>query len=367
MHQYQCFKLNQSAVLAALLVGAVASAQAASYSNLYIFGDSLSDSGTFGPILDVGRNARFTTKPGTVWAENLGASYGLSVTPAYTAEPGRIGPLVFSLNASGNNFAVGDARINAAPPNLSEAVNLPSVRMQVDGFLARGPLDSNALYVVSGGHNDVFAQLGGSPVAAQTAMITAANDLTAQVTRLQSAGARNLIVVGIMDISQTPIGRAQTPTDAAQLNDLITTFETSLTSGLAGKNLLYFDTGRLLDTVLANPAAYGFTNTTDPACGEVNALQCQVPADGHLFADNKHPSTSMHSVISDWVSASLDGANRMGLLSQVALASSSAQWNAIDTRMLAFQNFWLPRPGGLCHRRLCRVRPHCLCRFAVGG
>lgn len=143
-----------------------------------------------------------------------------------------------------------------------------------------------------------------------------------------------------MDISQTPIGRAQTPADAAQLKDLIATFETRVTAGLAGKNLLYFDTGRLLDTVLVNPAAYGFTNTTtDPACDEVNALQCQVPANGHLFADNKHPSTSMHRVISDWVSASLKGANRMGLLSQVALTRSSAQWRAIDARMQELQNF----------------------------
>ena len=339
MPRHQGFTLNQGAALAAVLIATAANAQAASYSDLYIFGDSLSDSGTFGPILGVGRYAHFTTKPGTVWAENLGASDGLSVTPAYTAMPGPDGALVFSLNASGNNLAVGDARINAAPPNIPEAVNLPSVRMQVDGFLARGPLDSRALYVISGGHNDVFAQLGGSLEAGRTAMVTAANDLTAQVTRLQSAGARNLIVVGIMDISQTPIGRAQTPADAARLEDLIATFETHLTTGLAGRNLLYFDTGRLLDTVLANPSAYGFTNTKDPACGEVDALQCQVPANGHLFADNKHPSTSMHRVISDWVYASLEGANRMGLLSQVALTRSSAQWRSIDARMQEFQNF----------------------------
>jgi outer membrane lipase/esterase len=338
--KYPGFATTRGAALAALLIGAVANTQAASYSNLYIFGDSLSDSGTFGPMLGVGRYAHFTTKPGAVWAENVGASYGLSVTPAYTATPGATVALDFHLSASGNNLAIGDARINAAPPsNTPEAANLPSVRMQVDGFLARGALDPSALYVISGGHNDVFAQLGGAPEAAQTAMVTAADDLTAQVTRLQSAGARHLIVVGIMDISQTPIGRAQTPADAAQLKDLIATFETQLTAGLAGKNLLYFNTGRLLDTVLADPAAFGFTNTTDPACGVVDALQCQVPANGHLFADNKHPSTSMHRVISDWVYGSLEGAHRMGLLSQLALTRSSAQWRSIDARMQEFQNF----------------------------
>jgi phospholipase/lecithinase/hemolysin len=81
-----CMRLR-GGVLAALLYGVAAGTQAGdqSYSNLYFFGDSITDSGTFRPL--VGPNARFTTKPGTVWAENLGANYGKSVTPAYAVYP----------------------------------------------------------------------------------------------------------------------------------------------------------------------------------------------------------------------------------------------------------------------------------------
>jgi len=94
----------------ALPLGSVVGVQAGDCSNVYIFGDSLSDSGVYRSI--VGGSARFTTNPGTVWGENLGASYGKAVTPAYAASLAAVG---FFANPGGNNFAVGSARVNAQP------------------------------------------------------------------------------------------------------------------------------------------------------------------------------------------------------------------------------------------------------------
>lgn len=342
MRHHQGFTLKRGIVIAALLAGAIGGAHAAGYSNLYIFGDSLSDSGTFGLIIGAGRYDRFTTKPGTVWAENLGTRYGELITPAYTALPGA--PLVFSLNATGNNFAIGSALINSAPSTPS-AVNLPPVSAQVTNFLARGAVDPHALYSLWAGGNDVFAQFvpgGGAspPVSRQVAIETAASDLTAQVARLQAAGARNLIVIGLMDTATAPFGLLASASDRDQLRSLKATFDASLAARLAGKNLLYFDTGRLIGAVLANPLAYGFTNTTDQACGgTVSALLCQKPANGYMYADDKHPSTSFHKVVSDWIYSSLEGASRVGLLSQVPLGRSGAQWRSIDGRLNEFQNF----------------------------
>ena len=343
MPKHQNVMLRRGTILATLMVvGAVTGVQAGDYSNVYFFGDSITDSGTFSPL--VGPNARFTTKPGTVWAENLGASYGKSVTPAFAVYAAS--PAGFSLNASGNNLAVGDARVNAPPPNNPQAVNLPSVKMQVDGFLARGPLDTKALYAVWAGGNDVFAQFVPAPAAplpnGQANIVLAANDLTAQVQRLQSAGVRHLIVVGAMDMTKSPYGLSLVdPADKAQLSSLMTTFNANLSAGLAGKNLLYFDMIKLTSTILANPLAYGFTDTTTPACpgNPPNALTCNVPADGHMYADQRHPSTLFHKVISDWVYSSLEAASRIGLLSQVPLGVSGAQWRSIDERLQQFENF----------------------------
>lgn len=342
MNSHKNLILKSGAFLAALLAGVTARVQASDYSNIYYFGDSLTDSGTFEAI--VGSNDHFSTNPGTVWSQNLGASYGKSVTPAYSVS---LTPAGFPINVNGNNFATGSARINAQPTNLSPAAFaplapfLPSVNTQVTDFFARGPLDPGALYAISGGHNDVFTQLDATqtPDAARAAIVTAANDLTTLVTRLQSGGARNVIVLGIMDITKTPIGTSQPADKAALLSSLMTDFNATLATGLAGKNLLYFDTGKLLNTVIANPSAYGFTNTTDAA---VQSSLGNVPppsTDGYLFADIRHPSARFHRIMSDWIYSSLQAANRAALFSMLPMRRSGTQWLTIDNRLQAFQNF----------------------------
>lgn len=141
--------LKRGIVLSALLAGGIGSTQAGDYSNLYFFGDSITDSGTF---INVARalspsvpNGHFSTKPGNVWSENLGARYGKSVSAgfiAYLANP----PVYLPIG--GNNLAVGDAQIKSIPANHGP---LPSVKMQVDQFLSRGAVDPKALYAMWAG------------------------------------------------------------------------------------------------------------------------------------------------------------------------------------------------------------------------
>jgi outer membrane lipase/esterase len=344
MVQKNRFFLKHSALLAGLIFGALANANANEYTNIFAFGDSLSDAGVYAPL--VGPNSRFTTNPGTVWIENLGARYGHPLSNAYSASPSG-----FVLNSTGNDFAVGGARANAMPGYLSGplvpfTVALPPVSTQVSGFLARGPADPNALYSVWAGANDIFTQMdavgaGGSIPGAFAATASAANDLVAQVTRLQSAGVRNLIVVNIPDIGTTPFGVSGSPALSALATGLTTTYNTTLAAGLSGKNLLYFDGFKLIGTLLANPTAYGFSNTAIPACGAEASLGCApgAAAVGALFADGVHPSSAAHQVISDWVYASLEASSRMGVLSMVPLSRSSAQSRSMDSRMQEFQNF----------------------------
>ena len=345
MLKFQGVLFHVGVTVAMLLFGVSDNALANDFSNVYFFGDSLSDSGTFGPI--VGTNRRFTTNPGTVWTENLGAEYGKSVTPAYAAWL-RAGAGGFTPITGGNNFAVGSARVNEQPagsgPLAPLASSLPSVATQVDSFLTRGTTDPGALYALWAGGNDVFAQFvsgAATPsAAALAAMLTAASDLTAQIVRLQSAGARNLIVLTLADSTQFPYGLAMNDAERAQITILNSTFNTALISGIAGKNVLCFDVSKLLSAILANPGAFGITNTVDPAFpAGTSSLGHAVAADGHLFADDRHPSTIFHQVVSDWVYASLEGASRIGVLSLMPLKRSGAQWRSIDGRMQEFENF----------------------------
>ena len=360
MLRHRDLRSARAALVAALLGATLGGAQAGDYSNVYFFGDSLSDNGAFAPVLApplIPGNARFTTNPGTVWTDNLGARYGRAVSSGYAAW--QTATAAGFTPTAGNNLAVGGARVSLQPGNLSNYPTLepsiPSVRIQVDDFLARGPLDAKALYAVMGGSNDIFVQanavgaLSVTSVAAATdaarpAVVAAANAFVAQVDRLQAAGVRNLVVIGLPDIGMTPVATYAASNGAPQtrplLSNLTAIYDSAQAAGLAGKNLLYFDGNKLFTAIFANPSAYGFSNTTVPACGWTTpALGCVAAADGHMFADVVHWSTSLHQVVSDWVYSSLEGASRVGLLSQVPMGRSGAQWRAIDGRLREFQNF----------------------------
>lgn len=332
-----------SGLVLVFLTNSIHHAKAAEYSNIYFFGDSITDSGVYSPILSSLRAnptfCRFTTNPGTNWADNLGEKYGKIVTPAYGAR-NSLPAMAFDTIEGGNNFAVGSALTNSAPASTLYS-EIPPVSAQVRAFLARGPLDHKALYCLSGGHNDVFAQVSAVSMAdGIIAVEKAANELATQASILQSAGARNVIVVGIVDISKAPIASSENIT--SRLKALVTTFNTTLSTDLTGKNLLYFETWKLFDSVLYNPGAYGFTNTTLPALPYPNSSLGQAaPTDteGFLFADSKHPSAIFHLILSDWIYSTLEGVSSIGLLSKLPMEHSSEQCQAIDDQMNAFQNY----------------------------
>ena len=128
--------------------------------------------------------------------------------------------------------------------------------------------------------------------------------------------------------------------DPDLLGNLVSSFNSTLESDLAGKSLLYFNTGKMLNTIMGNPVAFGFTNIKDAATS-VSLGNTPEPGKetGYLFADIRHPSAQFHKILSDWVYISLEGAGRVGLMSQAPLGRSGAQWRAIDGRFDEFQNF----------------------------
>ena len=135
--------LLASAIAAALAFPGVASAQ---FSNAYFFGDSLSDTGSYKPVLPPGTGL-FTTNPGPVWVTPFANYYGLTASPA---------------NQGGNDYAQGGARVTQQPgvPVTPPTGSAVPIATQVSQFLAKGPADQNAIYSIQGGANDIFTQLG---------------------------------------------------------------------------------------------------------------------------------------------------------------------------------------------------------------
>ena len=342
---------TKNRVLPALLLSLFAglgapAAQAAQFSNIYVFGDSLSDVGYYRGFLAgagvpaslVSIMGRYTTNPGPIWDEIIASYYGHTATPS---------------NVSGGNvFAQGGARI-ALSPGVSTPPGQAQrpISTQVDEFLARGSVDNRALYAMWGGANDLFFNLGAfsaggiTQAQLQTNVLAAATAEIGQIRRLTDAGARYVLVFGLPNIGGTPAfaGTATAPAVTALSAGYNTTLFTGLQS--AGIRVIPVDTFSFFNEVLATPAAYGFTNTTGIACGAfppvttaatANSLFCytgnlvQPGADrSYAFADSVHPTTGSHALLADFVKSLIEGPSQYGMLAESSLRAREAHVHSL--------------------------------------
>ena len=318
-------------------------AKAIDYSGVYFFGDSLTDSGTYidePPIAGLFPiEGKFTTNPGAVWSELVGQQFEFDVTPA---------------NQGGTNYAAGGARVNAQPgfPNsvfVPFIQNAPSVANQIDSFLStyEGIADPNALYSVWAGANDASALRSGDAAYNAKPMEQVAQELTNQIARLQNAGARYILVANLPNLGSTPSLISAGATAQAEATLFAQTFNQSLFAGLANQGIavIPIDTYGLLELQLANPAAFGILNTTDPACGsQPAALVCgegEYP-DGadqtYAFADGTHPTTKIHALLADYVLSVLAAPQQFALLTESTLNQRSNLHDILRIQSRGFSN-----------------------------
>jgi phospholipase/lecithinase/hemolysin len=254
----------------------------ATFTELVVFGDSLSDAGNdkvvFGVPLSPYYNGRFSNGP--VWVDQLAAGLGIPVATA-------------SLSG-GANYAYGGAESGEGSSFISPFI--PNVAPQIDSYIIGGdtPLASQ-LFVVLAGHNNFR---GG-----ETVPSVPVAEMVAHITELAGLGASNFLVSTLMPLGQLPEsvgGPNEAALDAltVQFNTLwlaeLPTLRTTL-----GVTIFEFDTWGVMQDMLTNPGAYGFTNVTDPAyVGPLTGTGTVVPnPNQYLFWDDVHPSTIAHSHI----------------------------------------------------------------------
>ena len=359
-------------LLAAALALAAAPALAGdTFSRTVFFGDSLTDSGFFRPVL-VAQNpaagilGRFTTNPGLVWSEWLALHYGTDASPALLASPCLTIPtsVCGATPTGGDNYAIGGARI-AAPdgvvgPDTPFDVSLAN---QLDYYLRSngGRADPGALYTVWGGPNDLFAvaanpgqapQIIGAAVAAQVGI----------VGTLQAAGARYVLVPNIPDIGLTPLFLAQGPAAAGQGTALAAAYNDALYGGLqaSGLRAIPLDAFTFLREVVAAPAQYGYANVTGTACQPqitAQSLTCNPGtyvgpgADStYLFADGVHPSSAAHRALADLAVAMIEGPRQIAVLPQSAAMTGRGRAERVAAQLGAApaqdgRNWWADLRG----------------------
>ena len=327
-------------LVGATLALSTTAASAVSFSGVYIFGDSLSDSGFYRPGLAALLGAttaagvgRFTTNPGPVWAELIAQYYGGNGAPS---------------NAGGSDYAQGGMRVDGPAPAslLGPGGAQRPVSTQINEYFAStsGSANPNALYSVWIGANDIFTQLGALQAGAITAAQLQANVLGAaraevlQVARLQAAGARYILVFNIPDIATTPAFAANPL--GSSISALAAGYNTTLFAGLQSSNIkvIPVDVATLDAEIRANASAYGFTNITTPACLPIgsSSLTCSaanIPAGAattYKFADGVHPTTGAHAIIADFVKSLIDGPNAYSVMAEIPLSSRAAHIRTLD-------------------------------------
>jgi phospholipase/lecithinase/hemolysin len=283
---------------------------AGGFSTVYAFGDSLSDAGNVSlaslrkvPVAGIYSGGRFSN--GSVWVQDLAQNLGLlAVKPSL---------------AGGTDYAYGEAQTGTTPVHTANPSDLAS---QLGQFVASVPKPSPAaLYTVSVGSNDVLeiANSKETPAQQQASVQQAVKNEANFIAGLVAHGAKNVVVLSVPDLGNTPYERAR-PATAATSSALTQTYNAELGAALrqimasGAASIDYVNTYNMLDTAVANPGAYGFTNVTQPVwngnltdshSGTLKATGAS--QNGYLFFDGLHPTARGHMLLATEVTRSLTG------------------------------------------------------------
>ncbi|MBV8673868.1 MAG: SGNH/GDSL hydrolase family protein [Acidobacteriaceae bacterium] len=280
----------RAAVSTVALVGCSLAAHAAarSFDAIYVFGDSYSDVGNIstatggkipGPLY---YNGRFSNGP--IWVDHIAGTFGLTLAPSL---------------AGGTDYAFGGAEVTAPVPEGSQSI--PSVPEQVALYLQQhnGQADPKALYIVTGGGNDILnAPAGTSP---QELGSEIAFGLAASVELLERAGARHLLVPNLFDVGKLPAARLGGISSFATATTLVVNQQMNfwlLLEAFSPHTHIYRpDAYDFLQGVFADTTHFGFTDVTDPCVVTTPTPSVCSNRYLNLFWDVEHPTLFGHSML----------------------------------------------------------------------
>jgi phospholipase/lecithinase/hemolysin len=262
---------------AALLSGCSGGKSGDTYSQIVVFGASLSDNGNAATVVP----GLFPGAPyypgrasnGLLWIDLVAADLGNELKPFVNG---------------GTNYAVGGARtceISGTSPNPFDMCY--QTNLYLASVLNRA--DASALYVIDAASvgNNIFTVINNG--LSHSEITTAApTDIAKIMDKLYKAGARKFLVTNAPDVGATPRGQGlPSPATATALSN---GFNATLNNELANFRASHSGVDvRLADFKAAVAITTGFTNTTDPCV--VNLVACATP-DTYTYWDNLHPTAA---------------------------------------------------------------------------
>jgi len=252
-----------------------------SITELYVFGDSLSDAGTVfratggmyppSPPYFQGRYSN-----GRVWVEYLADRLHLSSNQVH-------------------NFAYGGATTG------SDRNFVPGLLTQVQSHVkTHQKTHSNALYVVWAGANDYLQGASSTTLPVE--------NISRAIASLADVGAQKILVANLPDLGQLPTTR--TTANSVRLSALTQAHNQGLRRSLklsqqhSDIQIATLDANTLYREATANPAAFGFTNVISPCLA---GSSCGSP-DKFLFWDGIHPTTKAHRILGETAFAAIQDA-----------------------------------------------------------
>lgn len=274
---------------------------------MYIFGDSLADSGNIAFLTGLVSTAPFAVIPGAPY-ESGRFSNGPTFVEALTKKlrnPDASSP-AFANPVAFGNFAAGGARARpvGGAPSLTDQVGF---FLTVKGLMA----PPNARYFVQFGGNDIrdsLAVFDPGNIGPSFGIINDAVQTTiANIELLYARGARKFLVANVPNLGKAPaiIFSGAGAVGVATL--LSASYNGALEGGLqtlelnpayADIEILRLDLFAFIDAVTDAPGAFGFADAVTPCLSfgvPVDAV-CDDP-DSHVFWDGIHPTEAMHKAL----------------------------------------------------------------------
>lgn len=258
----------------------ISAQQPPSITELYVFGDSLSDTGmvfqaTGGLYPSDPPYFRGRYSNGQVWVEYLADR--LSVKKV-------------------NNFAWGGATTEQGYTNM-----VPGLLSQVQtATQSHSQANANALYVLWAGANDYLQGADDSTVPV--------SNITRAIDQLASMGAAQILVANLPNLGQLPA--TSNSANSSQLSRLTEAHNLGLRRSLKSISqqhpevkMITLDANLLYQEAISNPAKFGFTQVTRACLSGSTA--CGNP-EQFLFWDSIHPTTTGHQILADTAMAALE-------------------------------------------------------------
>ncbi len=386
MHSFKVLALGLSAALLVACGGGGNGDQSTkvSITSVRVMGDSLSDSGTFDSLSDASGFGRIFSVQGSdvkIWTELVAASYGVNTLCNYYTATGTDTPtgITKNMTAGCSNYAIGGARINNALKLPDRNASPSAVGTQLREAAVGATYGPRDLFLIDGGGNDAadlaeaylyatFGLTGGFDALLNTLVPT--RDKTANMSTqgtvymtalannfydsIQASvldkGASHVAIVNLPGITVTPrflatldfaasvaegakpgTGPAARAAADTQIKNWISVFNAQLKTRAAGnKSVIVVDLNTEMDNQVKNPAQYGLTNVTTPACPATGTgvdatynfatctaatLSAMTPPAGatgganwwktYAFSDGFHPTPYGHKLLAQLVNKEL--------------------------------------------------------------